>query len=161
MSHSDDAPIKATGAYQLLLRLRRDVVLRVEPQVVGYKFDGMTFPKGYCLYTGSAMGSGGIDGRLRSHFNTGYRRQWHVDHLTGHADVEIAGVIRWPSDDRQECEIGLATERLPGAGVPARGFGNADKGRNKGRCRCTSHLIHFQEVPSGAWIAPGTGASRR
>ena len=140
---------RSTGAYQILLRIRRTLTLHIAPSVIGHKFDGLVLPPGFLIYTGSAMG--GIEGRLRQHFTTGARRQWHLDHLTGHPEVELVGVMRFPSTRRQECELAFATERSPGARVPAPGFGNGDKSKSKGLCRCSSHLVHFETRPPGDW----------
>jgi len=61
-----------------------------------------------------------------------------VDFLRAHARP----VAIWWSEgaERKECAWAGALARLPGADLPAPGFGASD-------CRCPAHLIHFSVRP--------------
>jgi Uri superfamily endonuclease len=127
------------GAYQLVLRLRRPLTVAVGPRL-GVR----RFPAGWYVYTGSALGSGGIEARVRRHLDRAKTtRHWHVDWLTTHPGVEVVEVVRLPSRRRREHAINLATERRPGASVPVPGFGNSDRAG----CACAAHLVRFARRP--------------
>ncbi len=96
------------------------------------------FPAGYYLYVGSALGSGGLAGRLRRHLNPNKRTHWHVDYLSEQAEVVE---IWWAAGEaRLEHIWATAAGRLPGAAVPVTGFGASD-------CRCQAHLFHYTDRP--------------
>jgi endonuclease-3 len=148
---------EAKGAYQLVLRLTRAQTI-----TVGKKLGDQFFPAGYYVYTGSAMGSGGMAPRVRRHLDkTKTTRHWHIDYLTTHPELEVVDVIRRPAATREECQINQATAAMPGASVPVPGFGNADKHKNRD-CACTAHLVHFKSLPrtrpakSQSWRAART-----
>jgi Uri superfamily endonuclease len=146
------------GAYQLLLRLRRGQTVPV-----GERLGPRRFPAGWYVYTGSAMGSGGIEARVRRHLDRAKTtRHWHIDYLTTHPEFAVVEVIRRPSRSRQECRINQATARLPGAAVPVPGFGNSDRGTARG-CTCAAHLVHLRRRPTcaGGRREPAADVSRR
>jgi len=118
------------GAYHLVLYLSEE-----RPLHVG-SLGGRTFRAGYYVYTGSAIN--GIDARVRRHLGSRRRRHWHIDYLLDVATV--VGVIRVPSEAREECARNAAVSMLPGA-QPAKGFGASD-------CRCASHLFYFPVQPA-------------
>ena len=130
---------------------RMDVDFPAEPGTYGLIFyrpeDGLIevgklgqfeFPAGFYLYVGSALGPGGLAGRLGRHLSEDKRNHWHVDYLSELAEpVEI-----WTTtgEERLEHTWAAVAGKLPGANAPVAGFGASD-------CRCPAHLFHFGERP--------------
>lgn len=122
--------VVAQGTYVLVLALRRDT-----PITVG-RLGTFSFPRGFYTYFGSALG--GLPPRVRRHFSGGGRLRWHIDYLRREAEVVEAWYAL--SARRLECDWARAASTIPGARVPASGFGSSD-------CRCPSHLLHFTTRP--------------
>ena len=114
------------GSYALLLRL-------ASPQRIAIgKLGAFDFPEGYYLYLGSALG--GLQGRIRRHLRRDKKLHWHIDFLAAVAPVVE---VWWAAGEaRMECAWAGAAAALPGAMVPAPGFGASD-------CRCRTHLLRF------------------
>lgn len=102
------------------------------------KLGRFNFPSGHYLYVGSALGSGGLSGRLRHHLSKQKRLHWHVDYL----DQESTITELWMrlGTDKKEHSWATVIKQMPGANEPAAGFGSSD-------CRCKSHLFHFSAKP--------------
>ena len=98
------------------------------------------FPAGFYLYVGSALGPGGLGGRLRRHLSEDKRTHWHVDYLSEQA--ELAEIWSTTGEERLEHVWAESVEQLPGATMPVAGFGASD-------CRCPAHLYHFGKRPEG------------
>lgn len=118
------------GLYQLFLLLPSSILLQVG------RLGAFTFPSGYYVYTGSAMG--GILPRLSHHFTTVQRGPtrpyWHIDYLLQHC--RIVGVVLYLTSCKGECELNQALLQCFGASVPAPGFGSSD-------CQCSAHLLYL------------------
>ena len=69
------------GTYALVLHLEC-----TEEITVG-KLGMFTFPAGYYLYVGSALGPGGLEARLARHRRRGKKLRWHIDYLLEHAQL--------------------------------------------------------------------------
>ncbi len=125
----NDIPSKP-GSYALLLILKEPVCLAVG------RLGEFVFPAGDYLYLGSAHGPGGLRARLCHHARVAACPHWHLDWLRPHA--VLAGC--WYSTDGSslECTWSQSLLHLPGATIPARGFGAADC-----RCGCAAHLVAF------------------
>jgi Uri superfamily endonuclease len=119
------------GTYALVLVLQKDTAISVG------RLGTCSFPAGYYIYLGSALG--GLFPRVRRHIRGGGRNHWHIDYLRRHAVV----VEVWykVSDERLECSWQVATMEMPSAGMPVDGFGSSG-------CTCRSHLVHFTFMPS-------------
>ena len=103
------------------------------------KLGTFDFAPGWYGYVGSALGSGGLRGRLRHHLSPLRRPHWHIDYLRTAAPVRE---LWWRSDPtRLEHRWADALNSLPGATIPIIGFGASD-------CRCVAHLVAFAEPPS-------------
>ena len=114
------------GTYALVLALDEPSVITVG------KLTTFTFPPGYYVYLGSALG--GLYGRVRRHVRGGKRAHWHIDYLRRQARVvEVWYIV---AEDRLECDWYQAAAAMPKALVPVAGFGSSG-------CRCRSHLVHF------------------
>ena len=121
------------GTYALVLQLERQ-----EEIAIG-KLGAFTFPAGYYLYVGSALGPGGLEARLARHRRRDKKLRWHIDYLLEHAQlVEVWSAV---STARLECLWAQAARQLPGSETPVPGFGSSD-------CRCPSHLIRLVRKPS-------------
>lgn len=123
------------GLYQLFFLLPFSLPLRVG------RLGVFTFPRGYYVYTGSAMG--GLIPRLSRHFATAQRGQvrshWHIDYLLQHC--RIVGVALYPTSWKGECELNQALLRYLRASIPVPGFGSSD-------CRCSAHLLYLGSIES-------------
>lgn len=100
-------------------------------------------PAGRWAYAGSALGPGGLAGRLCRHFRSPARPYWHIDYLTGACPP--IGAVYTLGETRLECWWAQALQAA-GAQAPVPGFGNSD-------CRtpgCPAHLLHLP-VP---WTFP-------
>src|SRR5689334_8570891 len=120
------------GTYALILRASSAQLIGV-----GWLGDLAVRPGAY-IYVGSALGAGGVAGRLRHHLGQPRAPHWHIDYLRPAARIDE---VWWTCDDtRREHEWASAIAALPGAGIPLRRFGASD-------CRCPSHLFFFVSPP--------------
>ena len=124
-------PTKGTYALVLHLESREEIT-------VG-KLGTFSFPAGYYLYLGSALGPGGLEARLARHRRRDKKLHWHIDYLLEHA--QLVEVWSAASTDKLECLWAQAARQLPGSETPVPGFGSSD-------CRCPSHLIYLVRKPS-------------
>lgn len=122
--------MRTKGSYILLISLEEVACIQVG------KLGLFTFPKGYYLYTGSALG--GIEARIARHLWQDKRLHWHIDYLLGTATVEEVWVTY--QADRLECRLARICRELAGAGIPVKGFGSSD-------CHCPAHLVHLPHKP--------------
>ena len=119
------------GTYALILKLDREAGITVG------RLTTFTFPAGYYLYAGSALG--GLFPRIERHIRGGKKLHWHIDYLRREARViEIWYLV---SEERLECDWYRAAAGMPGAGVLVDGFGSSG-------CKCRSHLVYFKSKPS-------------
>ena len=92
---------------------------------------------GWYLYVGSALGAGGLRGRLRHHLQPVRRPHWHIDYLRQVCAVEQI----WCVVDRQRWEHRwaqlLAESALP---APCLRFGASD-------CCCVAHCFYSDALP--------------
>lgn len=119
----------APGSYALHLRLAQPLT----GLAVG-RLGIFDFLPGDYIYLGSARGPGGLRARLAHHARSANRPHWHVDTLRRHAQL----VGAWTAQGEQplECAWSQALSSLPGATLPAPGFGAADCRRG-----CLAHLV--------------------
>ncbi|MBL7184044.1 MAG: GIY-YIG nuclease family protein [Anaerolineae bacterium] len=121
------------GTYALVLRLA------CQAEIAIGRLGTFTFPAGYYLYVGSALGTGGLEARLARHRRRDKKLRWHIDYLLEHAQlVEVWSAV---STDKLECLWAQAARELPGGEIPVPGFGSSD-------CRCPSHLIYLARKPT-------------
>lgn len=100
------------------------------------------FPSGQYLYLGSAQGSGGVRARVLHHLYPRAVSHWHLDWLRTYLSV-MGCWFASPGASALECYWSQALAALPGASVPAAGFGASD-------CRfsCPAHLVRLPEKAS-------------
>jgi sugar fermentation stimulation protein A len=94
------------------------------------KLGTFSFPKGFYVYTGSALSS--LKGRIGRHLGKDKKLKWHIDYFLEKA-VSIA-FVPIAASEREECEIN--SKFLTEGEVVAKGFGSSD-------CSCISHLVHL------------------
>ena len=109
------------------------------------KLGRFEFPAGFYVYVGSALGPGGLAGRLGRHLSQEKRTHWHVDYLS--REVTLVEIWYAPGEEIREHDWAAAAGRLPGARIAAAGFGASD-------CRCPAHLFHFMERPVMVHFVP-------
>ena len=125
--------VSGKGTYILVLHLPRDSAFTVG------KLGHHSLPAGFYAYAGSALGAGGLRGRLGHHLRPVRRPRWHLDYLRRGA---LATAIWWSAAGvcREHAWAGLLRQ-LPGANLIVPRFGASD-------CHCASHLFHYLEPPS-------------
>jgi Uri superfamily endonuclease len=150
-THAEALP----GGYALELHLPLGG-LPGSPLVIG-RLGAFEFPAGVYLYLGSARGPGGLRARLDRHLRPAaeIRPHWNIDHLRPFTLLAAAAYL-YDADGAPadlECCWSRALLELPGAAVPAAGFGSAD-------CRsgCPAHLLAFPSGPFSAGFLSCGGA---
>lgn len=129
---SDRSGVLEKGVYSLILYTSKDTTLKIGD------FGIHRFPKGYYVYTGSALGKGAssLGGRVARHLIKKKKLFWHIDYLLSSQNVAIKTVIFTPTNKRLECKI---NECIKGKGtVPITNFGASDCKGN-----CGSHLMYL------------------
>jgi Uri superfamily endonuclease len=120
------------GTYALILRLDTHANL-----VIG-KLGTFDLHAGCYIYVGSAMGSGGLGGRLKHHLQPALRPHWHIDYLRQAARLEEVWALESPI--RREHDWAALFLTMAGAAIPVLGFGASD-------CQCAGHLFYFTDAP--------------
>lgn len=125
----------APGSYVLYLRPSQRLELGVG------RLGRLSFPAGEYLYLGSAGGPGGLRARLGRHIRGGGKPHWHIDPLRAAADLGGCFYLTTGTSNAHqplECLWSQALAALPGATLPAPGFGAGDCRRG-----CRAHLVAF------------------
>lgn len=125
---------KVPGAYILLLKLKRDVTMRIG------SLGKYHFAAGNYVYVGSAMA--GLDARVKRHMRRSKKLKWHIDFLLRRSLV--AGAALFPSKKRNECRIAKRVARHRGSLIVP-GFGCSD-------CDCVGHLFFLGKKPFGGLL---------
>lgn len=130
------------GTYVLILYLTNGTTIQV-----GH-LGSFKFPVSWYAYVGSGCGPGGLAARISRHLRPAKPLHWHIDYLRAHTKPVKVWYATGVRD--QECRWAEALFRLPGALIPAPGFGASD-------CRCAGHLIGFSALPSKAAFSQAVG----
>lgn len=120
------------GTYALIMWLDREVVAAIG------SLGRRRFPRGWYVYIGSALGTGGVGARIARHLIGGTPR-WHLDYLRAHA--RIAEVWYCFDQARRESQWVTTVTDLPGCAPVIDGFGASDSMHR-------SHLVGFSRRPS-------------
>ena len=125
------------GTYILLIFLPNEKRIRIGSLGL------LTFPKGYYLYVGSAMGSNSstsLENRVKRHISESHSKKlfWHIDYFLVSEMSVLIKIYLIPSSIRLECV--LAGEILSICDNNIKGFGSSD-------CLCSSHLLYFKDFP--------------
>ena len=132
------------GAYALLIALDRS------REIVIGRLGKFRFPAGFYLYVGSALGPGGLAGRLARHLRAEKRLHWHIDYLLNVRRARVVEVWAAEGAARRECDWARAVMQLPGAAMVAPHLGASD-------CKCAAHLVGFTTMPNWAAFAALVG----
>jgi Uri superfamily endonuclease len=105
---------------------------------------------GFYAYVGSALGPGGLRGRLAHHHGRARSPRWHIDYLRRHAALREI----WFSVGlaRREHLWAAALANSHGVVTPFAGFGASD-------CGCRAHLFRFPRRPRLSTFRRRLGAS--
>ena len=126
-----------SGTYGVVCVVEFETV--VEPGNLG----SWTLAPGCYVYVGSALGAGGLRGRVARHARTASeldgKQHWHVDALL--APARLDRVWYSYSSLRLEHLWASAMDETSGATIPIPGFGSSD-------CDCRAHLFRFPRLPS-------------
>ncbi len=123
------------GTYALIYYLDSECRIRVG------KLGTHTFPAGFYGYIGSALGPGGLAGRIYRHIgrsNSKAPQHWHVDYLA--AKASLLEIWTYSNPARREHMWAETLNGLDGALIPVLGFGASD-------CQCPAHLFLFRSKP--------------
>jgi Uri superfamily endonuclease len=132
---------KKKGSYALHLRLPASETLQIG------RLGLHEFTAGDYIYLGSALGPGGLRGRLSRHLHPGGKTHWHIDYLRKTAPlVEVCFEITGPlaaGEEKSECRWSQALAGVEEIYIPLPGFGASD-------CRsgCAAHLVALPAEPS-------------
>jgi Uri superfamily endonuclease len=122
------------GSYVLVLNAPQATTIPVG------RLGSLAVTPGCYLYVGSALGAGGLAGRLRHHLRVTPRPHWHIDALR--AVTELDAICWLASPARLEHAWAQALVQASGCTVPMPHFGASD-------CRCPAHLFFLPA--HGAW----------
>jgi len=121
----------AGGSYILVLRASAPARLTIG------RLGEVAIVPGWYLYVGSALGAGGLRGRLRHHLQPVRRPHWHIDYLR-----QVCAVTQvWCVVDARRWEhrwAHLLAEMASPA--PRLRFGASD-------CDCVAHCFYWQAQP--------------
>ncbi|WP_246189581.1 GIY-YIG nuclease family protein [Methylacidimicrobium cyclopophantes] len=131
------------GSYLLVFALLRKKTLSIG------RLGVFPFSQGIYVYCGSALGPGGIRGRVNRHLRR-IRLWWHIDYLLQHSDP--IGLVFTRSPRSLECDWSRRLGKEPGSSFPVPGFGASDCRRG-----CPAHLLFLAPAPSRMAL-PGTSA---
>ncbi len=120
------------GTYALVLSAKANGLIRIG------RLGTLRLQSGFYVYVGSALGPGGVRGRLLHHLRPAKRPHWHIDHLRRHTVLKEVWYGLDPVSREHQWARCLGT--LPGASIPLAGFGSSD-------CQCESHLYLFWNHP--------------
>jgi Uri superfamily endonuclease len=125
--------MQGLGTYILILHLDKRESLQIG------KMGIFPLQAGYYAYVGSAMGSGGLAGRLGHHIKVSLRPHWHIDYLRAHASIAQIWYLESPA--RREHDWAALLADMPDAHINIPRFGASD-------CTCPGHLFYFPHPPA-------------
>ena len=107
------------GIYILELFADKDFTISAK------KFIGVTFPKGFYYYIGSAQKN--LKSRIERHHKKEKIIHWHIDHLTTHESINLTNTFIIPEAEKNiEAEIANNFVLYFDAQIVVNGFGNSD-----------------------------------
>ncbi|WP_455206461.1 GIY-YIG nuclease family protein [Kaarinaea lacus] len=124
--------MKKSGSYVIVSEATAKFICKIG------KLGVLEGDKGYYVYVGSALGSGGVRARVNHHLHITEKPHWHFDYLRPY--VKPKRIWFCYSSHRYEHQWSAMLASLPGAITPMAKFGATD-------CRCDSHLYYFKKLP--------------
>ena len=119
-----------SGTYLLFLTVNNDFQTKIGSLGI------MEFKSGIYVYIGSALGSGGLRGRINRHLSDEKKIFWHIDYFLKDSNVLVSALAWIESSEKLECQIInsiMNNESNMLILIPK--FGSSDS-------KCKSHLIH-------------------
>ncbi len=122
------------GSYILLIFLKNETRIRIGSMGM------LTFPKGYYLYIGSAMGcnsSTSLENRVMRHTSESHNKKlfWHIDYFLASDLTVLTRIYLIPTLIRLECLLSGYIIKVSDEYI--KNFGYSD-------CICPSHLMYFK-----------------
>jgi Uri superfamily endonuclease len=117
-----------TGVYSLLIELKKNQKIKIGN--LG-KFE---FPKGFYIYTGSAMNS--LEKRIDRHLRKNKKKFWHIDYLLSNKNAQVISILKIKTKERIECKLNKEIFKNLKGKILIKKFGSSD-------CNCKSHLIYL------------------
>jgi Uri superfamily endonuclease len=129
--------ISTSGVYTLILFLQKEATVTIG------RLGKQKFPKGYYVYTGSALGKGSsnLKHRIARHLRKEKQLFWHIDYLLADENVSVETVVAAETNEDLECSLNSYLKNMEGAKIQVNGFGASDCRKN-----CGSHLLYFPEI---------------
>ena len=134
--NSDSIPT-SKGTYLLFLSNTKSQKINIGKQ------GGFLFTSGLMVYVGSALGAGGLRGRISHHLKINRKCHWHIDYLL--QKMPVGQIIYTENPSRLEHEWAMLLQRIPELNIPMKRFGASD-------CQCASHLFHIPYKYGGIQI---------
>ncbi len=122
------------GIYSILLQIPEDLTLEVGG------LGSMNFLRGFYVYTGSAMGPGGIGARISRHIRTEKKIFWHIDYLVINPSVKVFALFRAESKWKMECDVNKSIVSNFDVSIVS-GFGSTDC-----KAACGGHLLFLRDT---------------
>jgi Uri superfamily endonuclease len=124
---------KHPGVYTLILQIQTDHTLNIG------SLGSVHLTIGRYLYTGSALGPGGLETRISRHLMKEKRVFWHIDYLTVNQHVNVQAFIKAECLCRMECSVNQ--QLLSHLSVtPIIKFGSTDCSE------CPGHLLRVENL---------------
>ena len=117
-----------TGVYSLLIELKKNQKIRIG------NLGKFKFPKGFYIYTGSAMNN--LEKRIDRHLRKNKKKFWHVDYLLSNKNAQVISILKIKTRQRIECKLNETILRNLNGKILVKKFGSSD-------CNCKSHLIYL------------------
>ncbi len=121
------------GSYVLILHNRGDQSVQIG------RLGQFDLPIGYYCYVGSALGPGGLQGRLHHHLQLTPHPHWHIDYLRRATALQQIWFVE--SKGRREHLWAALLRELAEMRCPIPRFGASD-------CSCEAHLLYAPYAPS-------------
>ncbi|MGQ9720284.1 MAG: GIY-YIG nuclease family protein [Candidatus Jordarchaeum sp.] len=120
------------GVYSLLIEIQ------VESQIPIGKLGRISFPAGFYVYTGSALGNGAssLKGRLLRHLSSKKKNFWHIDYFLSGESSSVIGVVFAETTENKEHDVVRALK--PNLKIVCEKFGASDCNK-----KCVSHLLYL------------------
>lgn len=132
--HRNYPATKSPGVYTIILRVKEQLSLSVG------SLGRVNLAVGQYLYTGSALGPGGLDSRVARHLRREKRVFWHIDYLTVNRQVDVSAFVRAECLTRMECRVNEMLLSRLGAECAVLRFGSSDCSE------CPAHLLWIKDL---------------
>lgn len=129
--------LPARGIYTLIIFLSKTTSLSIG------KLGAHSFPKGFYVYTGSALGlaPSSLPNRVSRHLQKEKTKRWHIDYLLADENATVRAVIAVATSRRLECKLNQAIKKSVNGKILVDGFGASDCKEN-----CGSHLFFVPDI---------------